>query len=176
MRRILSLVLLVAVAASIPFVAALSRAQSSPPSSLADVSWLEGHWTGKTARGEHVEEMWMPAEGGVMIGSFRWKRASGGWLFEFLQLLDTPAAISPYTLHIKHFDQDFRGWEAKDQSTSLVVAERTPTRLVFEQTQGARVVRVGYEKKSADALLAWFDEQEPGKPPVHIEFPYTRVK
>ncbi|HTV01842.1 MAG TPA: DUF6265 family protein, partial [Luteitalea sp.] len=115
-------------------------------------------------------------EGGVMIGSFRWKRASGTWLFEFMQLLDTPAAMSPFSLHIKHFDQQFRGLEEKDRSTSLLVAERSASRIVFEMKDGARVVRVGYEKKGNDALLAWFDEQEPGKAPVHIEFPYTRVR
>ena len=175
MRRMLALVLLVVTTASIPLVAALSRAQSSSATSLADVAWLTGHWVGKTASGELVEEVWMPDRGGMMIGSFRWQRANGRWLLEFMQLIDTPAAPSPFSLRIKHFNQDFRGMEEKDASTSLVAAERTPTRVVFEMKDAGRVVRVGYEKKGPDALLAWFDEQEPGKPAVHIEFPYTRA-
>ena len=46
MRRMLALVLLVVTTASIPLVAALSRAQSSSATSLADVAWLTGHWVG----------------------------------------------------------------------------------------------------------------------------------
>jgi hypothetical protein len=176
MRRILALVLSVAAAALLPFAPALTSAQTSTTTSLSEVSWLTGHWVGKTAKGEHIEEMWMADQGGMMIGSFRWQRPNGRWLFEFMQLLDTPAAISPFTLRIKHFNRDFRGMEDKDASTSLMVKERTPTRIVFEMTEATRVVQVGYERKGADALLAWFDEQEPGKSPVHIEFPYTKVQ
>jgi hypothetical protein len=176
MRRILAPVLLVATAALLPFAPAPSRAQTSTTTSLSEVSWLTGHWAGKTAKGEHIEEMWMADQGGMMIGSFRWQRPDGRWLFEFMQLLDTPAAISPFTLRIKHFNRDFRGMEDKDASTSLMVKERTATRLVFEMKEATRVVQVGYERKGADALLAWFDEQEPGKSPVHIEFPYTRLR
>jgi hypothetical protein len=176
MRRMLALVFLVVTAASIPFVAALSWAQPSSTTTLADVAWLTGHWAGTTAKGELIEEVWMPDRGGMMIGSFRWQRANGRWLLEFMQLLDTPTAIAPFALRIKHFNQDFRGMEEKDASTSLVATERTATRVVFEMKDAARVVKVGYEKKGPDAILAWFDEQEPGKPAVHIEFPYTRVK
>ena len=176
MRRILALVLSVAAAALLPFAPALTSAQTSTTTSLSEVSWLTGHWVGKTAKGEHIEEMWMADQGGMMIGSFRWQRANGRWLLEFMQLLDTPTAIAPFSLRIKHFNQDFRGMEEKDASTSLVATERTATRVVFEMKDAARVVKVGYEKKGPDAILAWFDEQESGKPAVHIEFPYTRVK
>ena len=176
MRRILALALLVAAAVWLPFAIAPSRAQTSTTTSLSDVSWLAGHWVGKTAKGEHIEEMWMADQGGMMIGSFRWQRPDGRWLFEFMQLLDTPAAISSYTLRIKHFNRDFRGMEDKAASTTLITKDRTATRIVFEMKEATRVVQVGYEKKGTDALLAWFDEQEPGKPPVHIEFPYRRLR
>ena len=86
MRRRLALVLLVAAAVSLPFAPAASRAQTSTTTSLSEVSWLTGHWVGKTAKGEHIEEMWMADQGGVMIGSFRWQRPDGRWLFEFMQL------------------------------------------------------------------------------------------
>ena len=63
-----------------------------------------------------------------------------------------------------------------DKASSLVVVERAAARIVFEKKDGAHIVRVGYEKKGADGLRAWFEEREPGKPDVHIEFPYTRVR
>ena len=121
MRRVLAFVLLVVAAASVPFVIALGRAEADPASApMADVSWITGHWVGKTDRGQHIEEMWMPERDGLMLGSFRWERGNGRWLFEFMSLdTGTPAAPTPLTLRLKHFDRAFRGMEEKTASTTL---------------------------------------------------------
>ena len=37
--------------------------------------------------------------------------------------------------------------------------------------EATRAVQVGYEKKARTLCSPWFDEQEPGKLTVHIEFP-----
>ena len=183
MRRVLALVLLVAAAASVPFVVVLGRGGEAGDTAarVDDVAWLVGHWAGTTARGQHVEEMWMPARDGHIAGVFRWERGNGRWLFELLTVDERPAGPAtddpiPLTMRIKHFDRQLRGQEEKTESTTLQLVEHTASRATFEMKDGARVVRVGYQRRGPDALLATFDETEPGKPPVHIEFPYTRVR
>ena len=183
MPRVLAFLLLVGATASLPFGAALGRAQSAPPpASLTDVSWLSGHWVGKTASGQHIEEMWMSDRDGHMLGSFRWERGNGRWLFEFMTLTaDAPsgaAAGAPgaLTLRLKHFDRNLRGFEEKGESTTLTLTEGSSDRVSFQMKDGERTVRVGYTRSGADALTATFDETAPGKPAVHIEFPYKRVR
>ena len=37
---------------------------------LAELAWLAGHWRGEGLSGT-TEELWLPAEGGAMLGTFR---------------------------------------------------------------------------------------------------------
>ena len=112
-----------------------------------------------------------------MIGSFRWERGEGRWLFEFMSLdTGTSSAPSPLTFRLKHFDRGFRGLEDKAVSTTLQPVEASASRVLFEMKEGERVVRVTYSQPSTDALLVLFDETAPGQKAVHIEFPFTRAR
>jgi hypothetical protein len=160
-------------------VAAQAPVVTEPPraASLDAAAWLVGHWVGTTATGQHIEEMWMPAVDGHMLGSFRWARADGRWLFELLAL-DTqspPADGTPLVLRIKHFDRALRGMEEKGESTTLRLESHGPDRLMFAMTDGARTVRVGYTRQDADHITGIFEEVVPDKPAVRLEFPYTRA-
>jgi Domain of unknown function (DUF6265) len=177
MRRILALVFLVIVASPMPSLTMARGAQApAVAESLQDLSWLAGHWVGKTGKGAHIEEMWMPARGGLMIGSFRWEQGNGRWLFEFMSLEASAADAGRLTLRLKHFDRAFTGMEERTASTTFTSTERTPSRVVFELREDARVVRLAYVRTGPDALTVTFDETEPGKPAARIEFPYTRVR
>jgi len=177
MRRVLALVFLVVVASPMPSLT-MARGTQAPAvaTSLQDLSWLAGHWVGKTPRGDYIEEMWMPERDGHMLGSFRWERGNGRWLFEFMSLEAAPATPGALTMRLKHFDRAFRGMEEKTESTTFTSTERAASRVVFEFREDARVVRLVYLRTGPDALSVTFDETEPGKPAVHIEFPYTRVR
>lgn len=155
------------------------RAQSEThAASLDSAAWLVGHWVGTTASGQHIEEMWMPAVDGHMLGSFRWARGDGRWLFELLAL-DTqsvPAGATTLVLRIKHFDRALRGMEEKGDSTTLRLESHGPDRLMFVLTDAARTVRVGYTRQDADRITATFEEVVPGTPAVRLAFPYTRAR
>ena len=169
--------------------AAAAPSEALPP--IDGAAWLVGHWVGTTANGRHIEEMWMPAVDGHMIGSFRWARGNGRWLFEFMSIDVQPAdggparatspapggagAATPLVLRIKHFDRGFRGIEEKTESTRLTLADHGPDHLTFESRETRRIVRVGYRRAGPDRLTATFDEMEEGKPAVHLEFPYRRA-
>lgn len=71
------------------FAAALALAlmgQAPPPARVADLSWMSGHWQTTAANGSRVEENWLDARGGVMLGISR--TISGDQLreFEFLRI------------------------------------------------------------------------------------------
>ena len=51
------------------FLAVPLAAEEKPKATLADMSWLTGHWTG-TALGGFVEEIWSEPRGGAMMGMF----------------------------------------------------------------------------------------------------------
>ena len=113
----------------------------------------------------------------MMIGSFRWERGQGRWLFEFMSLdTGTAAAPAPLTFRLKHFDRGFRGLEDKAVSTTLMPIEMSASRVLFEMKEGDRVVRITYAHPAPDGLLVVFDETAPGQTAVHIEFPFTRAR
>jgi hypothetical protein len=175
MRR--AVTLLVLVVAAMPLLGTSALTQTAAPStSLQDLSWLAGRWVGTTATGQHIEEMWMPARDGLMIGTFRWERGQGRWLLEFMSLdTGTATAPAPLTFRLKHFDRGFRGLEEKAVSTTLVPIEASASRVLFEMKEGERVVRITYTQPKPDALLVVFDETAPGQTAAHFEFPFTRV-
>lgn len=146
--------------------------------SLDSAAWLVGHWVGTTASGQHIEEMWMPAVDGHMLGSFRWARGDGRWLFELLALdaQSPPAGETPLVLRIKHFDRALRGMEEKGESTTLRLESHGPDRLMFVMADATRTVRVGYTRQDADRITATFEAVAAGKPAVRLEFPYTRAR
>jgi hypothetical protein len=111
-----------------------------------------------------------------MLGSFRWERGGGRWLFEFMSLEVAAAAPGALTLRLKHFDRAFRGMEEKTASTTFTAIETNASRVLFELKEAGRVVRLTYARTTPDRLDVTFEETEPGKPPTRIEFPYTRAK
>jgi hypothetical protein len=54
---------------------------------LANFAWIAGTWTG-TGLGGISEEMWMPAAGGAMLGSFRVLKDGAVAFYELLTLLE----------------------------------------------------------------------------------------
>ena len=52
---------------------------------LADVAWLAGAWRGES-KGTRQEEVWLPPDGGLMLGLHRDVGASGRASFEYLRI------------------------------------------------------------------------------------------
>lgn len=177
MRRAGVLVSLAIMLVSLPPLEVVGGAQPTAPApaSLSDLSWLAGRWVGKTGRGAYIEELWMPAHDGLMLGSFRWDRGNGRCLFEFMSLEADPAAPATLILRLKHFDRAFTGLEEKTDSTTFRASETSADRVLFELKQSARVVRLTYARTGPDGLTVTFEELVPGTPATRIEFAYSRV-
>ena len=90
---------------------------------------LIGHWNGHYDD-QPVDENWLPARGGEMMGSFRWEREGKVWLYEFIQVAEVDGKIE---MRLRHFNPDFSAWEEKDQPTMFDLVEATSQLLVFRQ-------------------------------------------
>ena len=106
----------------------LEAGSESPPASLSDIAWIEGHWRGNAFGGE-TEEIWSPPLGGSMMGSF--KLVVGGSV-SFYELMTISEVGSTLLLRIKHFDAELRGWEDKDRSVEFKLVRVAPGKVYFD--------------------------------------------
>lgn len=85
-------------------------AQAQPPeATLADFTWLAGHWTGP-ALGGLSEEMWTRPNAGSMQGMYRLVKDGKIVFYELLTLTEKTGSV---VLRLKHFNADLTGWEEK---------------------------------------------------------------
>lgn len=84
----------------------------SPAASIADISWLAGHWRGEGLGGK-AEDVIAPAADGQMMGMFRHEKADGSVNFyEFYVFAEKDGSL---TQRLKHFSPLLSGWEEKDE-------------------------------------------------------------
>jgi hypothetical protein len=82
---------------------------------ITDFSWLTGYWKGK-GFGGNCEELWMPARGGQMHGTFRFE--SEGKL-SFAEFMTICRDSSGFVLKLVHFNPDHTTWEDKNKTTDF---------------------------------------------------------
>jgi hypothetical protein len=124
-------------------------------------AWLAGCWELRQGS-RHAVEMWMPPEGGMMLGANR--TTNDGQVREFEQLrLELAGDTLVYTaVPSGQSEAAFRSVEISD--TSFVVANPAHD---FPR-------RIGYRRQGADSLIAWIEG--PGKDGVkRIEYPMRRM-
>jgi hypothetical protein len=114
------------------------------------LDWLEGCWTGEGLGGQ-VTECWMSVPDGTMIGAFQ-HVADGRLNFSEILMIGKVGGVQGY--HVKHFNPDFTGWEARDEAVSLpqesVEAGRAEFNgLVYELT-GEGQLRIALDMHTGD--------------------------
>lgn len=105
------------------FCAALTSISSAQETyTLDDAAFLEGHWRGGS-ESFVFEEIWSPAEGGVMTGMAR--GVAGGTLrvLEYIIIAEEKDGL---VMRFKHYNADFSTWEG----------EETPLTLSLEKVDG----------------------------------------
>lgn len=70
----------------------LSLSGSSKAQTLEDLNWMSGYWVASKG-GATLEELWMPASGGMMVGLNRSAYANGRSMFEYLRIAETDSSI-----------------------------------------------------------------------------------
>ena len=102
---------------------------NSPKANLNQVSWIQGHWLGE-AFGGITEEIWSPPLGDSMMFSF--KLVSDGKVV-FYELGGIRQVDETLIFQLKHFGNDFKGWEEKDETIDAKLVKIEDDRVYFDQ-------------------------------------------
>ena len=111
----------------------------SPPATLNDIAWIEGHWTG-AGLGGTCEETWTAPAGGAILGNFRLIREGKTVFYEILTFIEHDGSL---LLRLKHFNPDLTGWEEKNDTVSFRLLRATPDTMYFD---GLTFKRAGADK------------------------------
>lgn len=105
----------------------LPENEISPKANLNQVAWLEGHWKGE-AFGGITEEIWSPPLGDSMMFSF--KLVSEGKVV-FYELGGIRQVDDTLIFQLKHFGNDFKGWEEKNETIDAKLVKIEKNRVYF---------------------------------------------
>lgn len=117
--------------------------QPRPPATLADIAWLEGHWSG-IGLGGLVEEVWSAPAGGSMMGMFRLLVDGAPVFYELELIVEDQGSLM---LRVKHFNRDFTGWEEKEKSVDFP--------LVWKEGRNMHFDGVSFHPRGDDGLTVY---------------------
>ncbi|QJW91769.1 hypothetical protein HNV11_21500 [Spirosoma taeanense] len=149
----------------------ISYAQTSPKTgTLADMSFLEGHWKG-TFNGGPIEAMWMAPAGDNFAGFIRMMKDNRITMYEILVYEQTERG--PVSL-VKHFKPGLIGQEEKEKSDRYQFLEGSKDRALLEKEDGS--IRIIYEKRGPDQLVIQRGQSKDGKWVFNDLFVFNRVR
>ncbi len=106
----------------------LTEGSGSPEANLEDVSWIQGHWKGE-AFGGITEEIWSPPLGDSMMFSFKLVTDDKVTFYELGGIRQIDDSL---IFQLKHFGNDFKGWEEKDETIDAKLVKIEGDRVYFE--------------------------------------------
>ena len=119
------------------FVTLTSYAQSKQTlePKLENISWISGTWHGE-AFGGITEEIWSAPSSGSMMASFKLV-VDGKVVFYEIEVIRE--VNDTLILQLKHFGNDLKGWETKDETVDFPLKEITKNKVVFEGMMFERI-------------------------------------
>jgi len=142
----------------------LDSGMASPPATLADVAWLQGHWRGP-GLGGISEEFWMEPSGGAMPGVFRTVADGDVILYEMFALTEHEGSL---VLRLKHFNADMTGWEDKEEMVRFRLAHVEPGLIQFNS--------LTYRLETEDRMRIHVAVRQSDGKLEELEFELTRVR
>src|SRR5581483_5091094 len=121
----------------------LDNPSNATPAKVAELAWLQGHWTA-TAFAGTVEEIWSPPLGNAMMGMFRVVKDGKVVFYELCTLVQQNESV---VLRLKHFHPDLKGWEEKDASVTFPLIKLAKDKAYFD---GLTI-----EKEGDDSLIMY---------------------
>ncbi len=150
-----------------------SSARSVPAQkmTLADFAWLAGRWQGVWGT-RLVQQVWMPARAGVMLGTFQLTENGKTLVLEVFTLVEKPDGIH---FHIRHFTGSLAAWEKSDPAV-LNLTSMDPKTAVFENSGEGQPRRTLWKRLDADTYVARSEIAGSQSAPQATEITYHRQK
>ncbi|WP_431135202.1 DUF6265 family protein [Psychroserpens mesophilus] len=149
--------LLIAGDLNAPFDATSKEEKLEPK--LENCAWIAGNWKGE-AFGGQTEENWSEPSGGSMMATFKLINDGKVSFYEIEIIREIENSL---VLQLKHFDNDLKGWETKNETVDFPLKEITKNRVIFEGMTFEKVndnemnVYVDIENKEGDIQIVTFN-------------------
>lgn len=131
---------------------------------LARLGWLAGSWRSEKA-GRVIDEQWMTASGGAMLGMARTVAKGKEIEHEFLQIREGPGGELFYI-----------ALPSRQQEAAFKLVAQTDTETVFENKEHDFPQTIGYRLKADGSLLAWIEGPKEDGSTRRIEYVYQRAR
>jgi hypothetical protein len=135
----------------------------SPQASLEDISWIQGYWKGE-AFGGVTEEFWSPPLGDSMMFCFKLVVDNKVVFYELGGIRQVEETL---LLQLKHFGNDFKGWEEKDETVDFKLVKIENNKVYFDQFT--------FEKVSENEMNLYVVIEENGTS-EEVKFNYKKEK
>jgi hypothetical protein len=145
------------------FIKHLAKNESSPKANIHQVSWIAGHWKGE-AFGGLTEEIWSPPQDKSMMCVFRLSKDGDVSFYEIEVIREINNSL---ILELKHFTNELKGWEEKNQVVAFPLVEITSNAAYFD---GLSFIRI-----SENEMHVYVDVETDGKT-SEVLFSYKRAK
>ncbi len=129
---------------------------------LENISWISGNWKGE-AFGGITEENWSEPLGGSMMATFKLVNDDKVTFYEIEIIREVNNTL---ILQLKHFNNDLKGWETKDETVDFPLIEIKPNKVVFEG--------MTFEKVSVDEMNIYVDIHQDNGTIETVKFNYTK--
>lgn len=122
---------------------ALAAGAEPPSATIDDVAWLSGRWEG-TGFGQRFEEYWSEPSVGTMLGTFKLMDGDQVGFYELMELAVTDGRLG---LKVKHFSNEFVGWEDKPDYVHF--------KLVAIEPDAVHFAGISFYRRGPDAIDAY---------------------
>lgn len=129
---------------------------------LENTEWIAGNWKGE-AFGGQVEEHWSAPSGGSMMATFKLINEGKVSLYEIIIIREIENSL---ILQLKHFDNDLKGWETKNETVDFPLIKITENRVVFEG--------MSFEKVSDTEMNVFVDLKNDNNEVEIVKFSYKK--
>ncbi len=129
---------------------------------LENIAWIVGNWKGE-AFGGLTEENWSEPSGDSMMATFKLiidKKVS------FYEIEIIREVENSLILQLKHFNNDLKGWETKDETVNFPLIEITSNKVTFEG--------MVFEKISDTEMNVYVDIHNKDGSVENVKFNYTK--
>ncbi len=106
----------------------IDSSYQSPAASIDQLAWIAGYWKGE-AFGGLTEEIWSEPNAGSMMGSFK---LSEGEQIIFYELCILRELDNTVLLQLKHFGDDLKGWEEKNETQDFRLVRIEKDKALFD--------------------------------------------
>jgi len=140
----------------------LILSQDTLQPNIENLSWISGTWYGG-AFGGATEEIWSEPSNGSMMATFK---LSVDNKVQFYEIMIIREVKNNLILQLKHFNNELRGWETKEETIDFQLKYITRAKAVFEG--------MSFEKISNNQMSVFVDINNDKGEVETVEFKYYR--